>query len=397
MTKVLIYGAGAIGSFFGYLLSDLEGATGGGEGIGPYQVEKVALLGRPGHVERIRERGLLVTLAEGESPLSIRFRHCFADLGEFAESEFDPEVVVVTVKTYSLAAIAKEIRESGLLAGKLSDARFVLLMNGMGNRERFDLPDNPVYEAITSVGVVFAGDGKIELKGRGKTVFEAGIGEDLSRFIGTRLAEKGFSAEFAQDFKAKQWMKLFANAVINPITALTREKNGIVLSPHLAPIVERIVGECVAVARAEGERFDELDVLEFVRAVAEKTSANTSSMLQDVLRGRETEIDAINGYVLDRAREHGIEAPGNEVMYGMVNAVEEGVESGERTRIIISQQISRLKEKISSLEKKYGCDLGAFESRIKQRPEDFESWDDFIEWKAYSENVKELEALLQMV
>ena len=334
MTKVLIYGAGAIGSFFGYLLSEGESKDGAGsaaeEGTGADRseavprpaVEEVALLGRPGHIERIRERGLLVTLAEKDSPLSIRFRYAFAGLGEFAQSDFAPEVVIVTVKTYSLPVVAKEIRESGLLAGKLSDARFILLMNGMGNRERFDLPAARVYEGITSAGVVFAGDGRIELKGRGKTVFEAGIGEDLERFIEARLDEKGLLAEFAEDFRRQQWMKLFANAVINPITALTREKNGIVLSPHLAPVVELIVQECVAVAEKEGESFDELAVLDFVRAVAENTAANTSSMLQDVLRGSETEIDAINGFVLDRARKYGVEAPANETLWGMVKAVE---------------------------------------------------------------------------
>ncbi len=68
--------------------------------------------------------------------------------------------------------------------------------------------------------------------------------------------------------------------------------------------------------------FDELSVLEFVRKVAESTAGNTSSMLQDVLRGRRTEIDAINGFVLDRAREHEMEAPGNEVLWGMVKAIE---------------------------------------------------------------------------
>ena len=87
-------------------------------------------------------------------------------------------------------------------------------------------------------------------------------------------------------------------------------------------MVERIVRECVAVAKAEGESFDEPAVLEFVRAVAESTAANTSSMLQDVLRGRETEIEAINGFVIDRARRHGIEVPGNEVLWGMVKAIE---------------------------------------------------------------------------
>jgi 2-dehydropantoate 2-reductase len=333
MAKVLIYGAGAIGSFLGYLLSEVE--------VGKVQeereeererevpiVENAALLGRVGHIQKIRERGLLVTLAEGESHLSIRFSHSFTDLDELDKSEFAPDVVFVTVKTHALPAVLEELRESGLLDGKLKDAEFVLLMNGMGNRERFALPDDRIFEGITSVGVVFSEDGKIELKGRGKTVFEAGIGADLKRFIEARFEEKGFPVEFAEDFKAQQWKKLFANAVINPITALTREKNGIVLSEHLAGVVERIVGECVAVAGKEGHHFDEEAVLEFVRNVAEKTAANNSSMLQDVLRGKRTEIDAINGFVLDRAKRHGIEAPVNEMLYALVKSIEKGEPEG---------------------------------------------------------------------
>ncbi len=320
MVKVLIYGAGAIGSFLGYLLSEgeLEGEVEGG--TSPV-VENVALLGRPGHIQRVRERGLEVSLAEGEGPLSLRFRHCFVDLDEFAESDFASDVVVITVKTQDHPAVLIELKESGLLESKLKDAEFVLFMNGMGNRERFDLSSNRVFEGIISVGVKFFEDGKIELKGRGKTVFEAGMDEDLRRFIEARLAEKGFLAEFAEDFKRQQWMKLFANAVINPITALTREKNGIVLSEHLNGVVERIVRECVAVAGKEGHRFDELEVIEFVRTVAENTAGNTSSMLQDVLRGRRTEIDSINGYVLDRAAKQDIEAPANETLYALVKAI----------------------------------------------------------------------------
>jgi len=209
------------------------------------------------------------------------------------------------------------------LEGKLKDAKFVLLMNGMGNRESFVIPGSRIFEGITSVGVVFSADGKIELKGRGKTAFEAGISDDLKRFIKVRFEEKGFLVEFAEDFKAQQWKKLFANAVINPITALIRENNGIVLSEHLEGVVEKIVGECVAVAEKEGHQFDELEVLEFVRSVASTTAANTSSMLQDVLRGRRTEIDAINGYVLDCAKKHNLVAPANETLYKLVKSIED--------------------------------------------------------------------------
>jgi 2-dehydropantoate 2-reductase len=324
MVKVLIYGAGAIGSFLGYLLSEVGGGERGDEEKDRKSpiVEGVALLGRRGHIQRIREKGLEVSLAEGRRPLSIRFRHCFTDLNELGRSEFTPEIIFICVKTHSLPVVVKELKESDLLEGKMKDADFVLLMNGMGNREKFDLSANDVFEGTTSLGVVFSGDGRIELKGRGKTVFEAAIGEETRRFIEASFGEKGFLVEFAGDFRAQQWMKLFANAVINPITALTREKNGIGLSPHLAPLIEKIVGECVAVAEKEGQKFDEVEVRKFVRTVAENTAGNTSSMLQDALRGRRTEIDAINGFVLDRAKRHGMEAPANETLYALVKSIE---------------------------------------------------------------------------
>jgi len=71
------------------------------------------------------------------------------------------------------------------------------------------------------------------------------------------------------------------------------------------------------------------------------------------------------------------------------------VKAFEKLKVI--SLMAPLKEKIRSLEKKYGCDLPAFEARVKQPPEDFELWDDFIEWKAYSESVKELEDRLKMI
>ncbi len=135
-----------------------------------------------------------------------------------------------------------------------------------------------------------------------------------------RFEEKGFEIEFASDFKSQQWSKLFANAVINPITALTREKNGIVLSRHLEETVERIVDECIAVAEKEGLDLDRSEVLKFVCSIAEKTSMNTSSMLQDVLKGNRTEIDSINGYVIRLAKKHAIDVPVNETLYALVKS-----------------------------------------------------------------------------
>lgn len=308
----MIYGAGAIGSFIGYLLSEVSGDT---------SIENVALLGRKSHIQKIIKTGLRIDFPE--EPRCLRFRHCFSSLDELCSSTFLPDIVIVCVKTHSLQRVLDEIVISGALNGNLNSANFILLMNGMGNREIFKLASHDVFEGVTSIGVNFPEDGSIELKGRGKTVFEDGIGPDIKQFMGEMFEEKGFEIEFAKDFKNHQWNKLFVNSVINPITALTRKHNGIVLSKYLEGSVEKIVEECVSVAAKEGCIANKDIALDLVHSIARKTSLNTSSMLQDLLRGRMTEIDSINGYVISLARKHGIKVPANETMYALVKSMED--------------------------------------------------------------------------
>ncbi|HSD59109.1 MAG TPA: 2-dehydropantoate 2-reductase [Methanotrichaceae archaeon] len=315
MVNVLIYGAGAIGSFVGYLLSELEEDEGGA-------VENVALLGRKGHIQKILEDGLKVKLPEGSR--TIRFRHCLSRLSEIEELDFTPDIVVVCVKTHSIPVVLDELTQFGLLDRKLKEAVILLLMNGMGNREMFDLPSHEIFEGITSMGVVFSENGSIELKGKGKTILESKLRKNVRDFLQDRFEEKGFEIEFSENFKVHQWNKLFANAVINPITALTRKQNGIVLSSHLKGVVEKIVEECVSVAKREGLNFDESEVRDFVYSVSSKTSLNTSSMLQDVLKGKRTEIDSINGHIVRLARKHSLSVPINETLYALIKALENG-------------------------------------------------------------------------
>lgn len=313
MVNVLIYGAGAIGSFVGYLLSEMKEDEGSA-------VKNVALLGRKGHIQKIQKDGLKIKFTEGSK--SIRFKHCLSRLSEIEELDFTPDVVVVCVKTHSLPAVLDEITTSSLLNGRLKDSVILLLMNGMGNREVFDLPSHEVFESITSIGVVFSKSGSIELKGKGKTIMESRLPDNMKDFFQERFSEKGFELELADEFKVYQWNKLFANAVINPITALARGQNGIVLSSHLKGIVEKIVEECISVARLEGLDFEESRVKDFVYSVALKTSLNTSSMLQDILKGKKTEIDSINGYVVRLAKKHSLSVPVNETMYALIKTLE---------------------------------------------------------------------------
>jgi 2-dehydropantoate 2-reductase len=313
MVNVLIYGAGAIGSFVGYLLSEPaeEGAA----------IENVALLGRRSHVQKIINVGLRIDYPGGQSSL-MPFKYCFSCLEELRDSNFFPDVVILCVKSYSLERVLDEITACDVLKGKLKDSDFILLMNGMGNRVLFNPPSGDVFEGVTSIGVNFPKDGQIELKGIGKTVLEDGINAKLKRFMKERFEEKGFEIEFSRNFKSHQWNKLFVNSVINPITALTRKQNGIVLSLQLEDTVEKIVEECVSVACKEECEADKNGVLNFVYSVSSRTKMNTSSMLQDVLKGRTTEIDSINGYVVRMARKHAIPVPVNEAFYALIKSVE---------------------------------------------------------------------------
>ena len=317
--NILIYGAGAIGSFMGYLLSDPPSGDGA-------KIENVALLGRSGHMEKIRSEGLQVEALEGTK--LVHFRHLFTDLDELEASDFCPDMVLISVKTYSMQRLCQELNGSALLDGRLKDARFLLLMNGMGNRELFQTlisqASGRIFEGITSNGVKLAGEGKIELKGRGPTLLDQGLPGELESFMRSRFEARGFLIDFVPDFKRQQWNKLFINSVINPIAALARQQNKVILYPVLQSTVKRVVEEGVAVARAEELNFDPDAVLELVLSVAEKTGENSCSMLQDVLNNKTTEIDSINGYIVRLAEKHSIAVPVNEILYGLIKATARG-------------------------------------------------------------------------
>lgn len=309
MANVLIYGAGAIGSFMGYLLSEGSNCT-----------RNIALLGRRGHIEKIRKSGLMIGLPEG--PISIRFQYIFSSLQEVERSGFRPDLVLVCVKAYSLPEVRAEILNSGAFDGCLKGADFLLLMNGLGNLEALGMPSGRSYQGFTSLGVQFFEDGKVDLKGVGPTFLEDRIPDMTRKFFEERFEEKGFLVEFSSDFKHLQWNKLMVNAVANPISAIIRKKNRATLSMDLEATVERVIDECLQVAALDGIELDRKSCRDFVRFIISKNADNTTSMYQDVIKGKRTEIDSFNGYVVDQAKKHGLSAPVNEMMYAIIKTIE---------------------------------------------------------------------------
>ncbi|MBL0434008.1 2-dehydropantoate 2-reductase [Aeromonas hydrophila] len=205
------------------------------------------------------------------------------------------------------------------LVGKLAaGVPIVLLHNGMGIAEQVVtlFPHNPIIAGVTSHGAMQSGHFVFRHTGKGETWLgpvneaaraHAALADDLAAALG--------QAGWDEQIQARQWQKLAINCAINPLTALYKLKNGELAGPRFADALQQICVEVADVMQAEGQPTGSDELLRRVMTVVELTADNYSSMYQDMEQGRETEIEAITGFLLARAASHGIAVPVNQGLY----------------------------------------------------------------------------------
>ncbi len=250
-----------------------------------------------------------------------------------APSAFD--VVVVAVKARDTAQVARELRECAARRALGPGAAVVSLQNGAGNvellRAELEQAAFPVLPALTYMGVGSPAPLVAQVFGRGRTVVGSPAAPAALAAVHALAAAYNRGAttpaeqlSVSSELQPMVWTKLLANSVINPLTALLGRENGCVADSRLLPLVRRAAREFEQVAAKEGVRLqlpDGFDAAAFVLSVATGTAANTSSMLADVRAGRHTEVDAINGFVVQRARAHGVNVPVLESLAHLVRAL----------------------------------------------------------------------------
>ena len=294
---VVVFGAGSLGSLIGGLLA---------------REHAVTLVGRDPHVRRVREDGLRV---EGAVEATIR-----PDARLEAPERAD--LAVVCVKAFDTPDAA------AALAGV--DLQWCLsLQNGMGNEDVLAdhlEPGATVLAGTCTYGAVLEGPGVVRCTGVGEIVLgarEGGTSTAADR-VGEAFDGAGLVTEVAADMPRRLWEKLAVNAGINPTTALARVDNGAVREGEARAVATAAAREVALVAREEGVDLSPADAAEAVQRVADATARNTSSMLQDVRAERRTEIDAIGGFVLERARARDVDVPVTETLTGLVRGWERG-------------------------------------------------------------------------
>jgi 2-dehydropantoate 2-reductase len=312
--EIVVFGAGSLGSLIGGLLA---------------RAHDVTLLGRDPHVEAIRRSGLEIT---GEIEFVV-------DPDARTDAPPAADLAIVTTKAFDTESAARA------LAGR---ADCVLsLQNGMGNEAVLRTELDRVLAGTCTYGALRDEPGVVRCTGRGEVVLGAlperrSEGSDradrdggthragsvnrtdraAADRVGRAFREAGVETTVTDDMTGRLWEKLAINAAINPVTALTGAPNGALRTGEANRLATGAARETARVARAQGVELTEERALTALEDVIEATAANDSSMLQDRRQGRCTEIDAISGYVTERADRAGVPVPITETLRGLLVAWE---------------------------------------------------------------------------
>jgi 2-dehydropantoate 2-reductase len=195
------------------------------------------------------------------------------------------------------------------------NAVIVLLQNGMGVRELLQrdlsingLNDVVILHALSTEGAFRTGRFHVTHAGLGETVIGAidTAQHNIAQHV-TQTLQCERPIRCVSDIQDRLWLKLAVNSVINPLTALHRCRNGELLQlPNFDAIVSKLCAELAMVARAEHIALNDERMRKEIYRVTQMTAHNKSSMLQDIEAGRPTEIDFINGFIVERAQAHAL-------------------------------------------------------------------------------------------
>jgi 2-dehydropantoate 2-reductase len=289
---VIVLGAGAIGSVYAVKLAARHPVT---------------VVARQAHVDAIRSGGLRLI---GRETVTARI-DAVTGLDTIAPGTTILLTTKVNASEAALRPIANLVRD---------DTVIVCVQNGLdseGVARRALGGRGLVLRAITQFGAIFQEPGLINFTASGYTLLEDG---PRSAAIAEMLTACGLEGRISPDIKTEIWRKLIYNCVINPITAITGTEVGGIADPRLDPLKRLVIDECLAVARTEGVTFD----VDFVATITEVFSASRTiaSMRQDLMRGRPTEIDHMNGAVAELGRQAGVDCPVNAALAAIIRAMD---------------------------------------------------------------------------
>jgi 2-dehydropantoate 2-reductase len=308
LQAVAVMGAGAVGCYFGAMLARAGAA--------------VRLIGRPALVETVSRDGLQFDGVDFKGRVALS---ATADPAGVAGAG----LVLFCVKSADTETAAQA------MAPHLSPAAVVLdLQNGVDNVERIRAHvKNAVVAAVVYVGAEVPAPGVLRHNGRGDLVIgEAGSrrsGDKLLADLAAWLSAARVPTRVSDNIEGELWWKLTLNCAYNAVSALGRSRYGAMMAmPQIRQVMSDAVREIVALAEAKGVRIAMPDPVEAVLRFGDLMPLTMSSTAQDMERGRPTEIEYLNGYVVRECDARGLPAPVNRTLYALVKLKEQQTHTG---------------------------------------------------------------------
>ena len=289
-------GAGAVGCYYGGMLARAG--------------HDVVLIARPQHLQAIASAGLRLQTVTFDEQV-----HLKASLDASAVQGAD--LVLFSVKSSDTEAAGRLIKP--FLS---ADSLVMCLQNGVDNADRLRvvLPRQAVAAAVVYVATEMVGPGHVKHNGRGDLVVEPSA---AAAGVVQALVAAGVPTEVSYNVRGALWAKLILNCAYNAVSAITQLPYGrTVVGVGVQDLMRDVVAECLAVAEAEGVQFSS-DVHAAVAQLAGSMPSQFSSTAQDLTRGKPTEIDYLNGLIVQRGKALGIATPANRVLWALVKLLED--------------------------------------------------------------------------
>jgi 2-dehydropantoate 2-reductase len=301
--KIYVLGAGAVGCYFGGMLARAH--------------LDVTFIARPQRVEALNTSGLEMDCKAFHETVRVK---ASSDLSTLK----DADLVLLSVKSLDTERTLAEVKS--VLPSK---AVILSLQNGVANIDiASKIITNPVYAAVVYVAAGMIGQSTMKHHGRGELLVgslgvasptdDQNLSEICKLFEGT-----GVPCSIAPQIKRDMWLKFLVNCSFNAISGIGQISYGeMVKSPAIVKLIEEITKEFLAIAALEDVNITMAEAFAANDSIARTMVTQVSSTAQDLAKGKMTEMDFLNGYIVELGKRHGVPTAYNESVHALVKMME---------------------------------------------------------------------------
>ncbi len=301
--RIVVLGAGAVGCFFGGMLARAG--------------KEVLLIARDNHVQAIKKNGLLMEFQDSQEYVAIEASSNIKDIAT-------ADLILCCVKSPDTEPVMREIKD--LIK---PDALILSLQNGVDNAERIaQVVPNHAISAVVYVATGMGGDGHVKHFGRGELIIgQLGGHENISAEL-EQICNLFVSAQIpcavSDKIQRELWLKFLVNCSYNGISAIGQITYGeMVQQESIRQLIKDLTAEFLMVADQEKIEISLAEAQMANEQIAKTMAGQRSSTAQDLMRRKPTEIDYLNGLIVRKAKQHGLNVPNHQAIYALVKMIEQ--------------------------------------------------------------------------